>query len=60
MSNDVEITIKIRVPAGKDWNFRMADIIREVRDEVYINPKKALDKVESLEYSYQYSIQGQE
>ena len=58
--SDVEITIKISVTAGKDWNFRMADIIREVRDEVYINPKKTLDKVEALGYSYQYSIQGKE
>lgn len=58
--SEVEITIKVRVPAGKDWNFRMSDAIREVRDSVYIDPKKTLDKVESSEYSYQYSIQGKE
>jgi hypothetical protein len=60
MVKEIEVVITLRVPADGKWNFIVADALRDIGSEIYINPSVAIDKGESLGYTYEYSIQGKE
>jgi hypothetical protein len=57
----IEVTVLVDVPEHpKQWNFLMADALRDIATEIYLNPKAVHSKGESLYCTYEYTVQGRE
>lgn len=60
MTKEIEVKITLRVPADGKWNFIVADALRDIGSEIYINPSVAIDSRGFLGYTYEYSIHDKE
>jgi len=57
----VEVTVVVEFPEPPyKWNFVAADAMRNIANQIYMNPRAVHDKGESLYYTYEYTVQGKE
>jgi hypothetical protein len=57
---NIEVTVTVVVEAGKDWNFRVSDALRNVGHEIYMNPQHVVQNGDGTDYTFEYQIKGEE
>lgn len=58
--NVVEFKLTVTVEAGKDWNYKIADALRNVASEVYLNPQYQSQKGDGSNFIFEYTTKGVE
>lgn len=55
----IEVTVTVSVEAGKDWNFRVNDALRNIGHAIYMNPQYIAQKGDANEYTFEYQVKGE-
>ena len=60
---NIEVTVTVVVEAGKDWNFRVNDALRNIGHEIYMNPQYVEQKGDGGSiggnYTFEYQVKGE-
>jgi hypothetical protein len=57
----IEVVVLVDVPEHpKQWNFLMADALRNIASEIYLHPNEIHSEGETLHCTYEYTVQGRE
>jgi len=55
----IEVTVTVSVEAGKDWNFRVNDALRNVGHAIYMKPQYIAQKGDATDYTFEYRVKGE-
>jgi hypothetical protein len=56
---NIEVTVTVTVEAGDGWNFRVNDALRNVGNEIYMNPQYVAQKGDGSDYVFEYTMKGE-
>jgi len=54
-----EVTVTVSVEAGDDWNLRVFDALRNIGNEIYMNPEFVGQKGDGDNYTFEYQVKGE-
>ena len=55
---NVEVTVKVTVEGGDDWNLRVFDALQNVGSEIYRFPQYIRQTGDGSNYVFEYKVKG--
>jgi hypothetical protein len=55
---NIEVTVKVVVESGDDWNLRVFDALHSVGSEIYQYPQYIQQKGDGSDFTFEYTVKG--